>query len=43
MAIDALDRDAPRVTECLADALGRLLVVCMFADVAHGRSPALRG
>ncbi|MGH2945810.1 MAG: hypothetical protein ACRDPC_06035 [Solirubrobacteraceae bacterium] len=43
MAIDALDRDAPSVTECLADALGRLLVVCMFADVAYGRSPTLGG
>jgi hypothetical protein len=39
-AIDALDRDAPTVTDDLADALGRLLIVCMFADIAQHRSRA---
>lgn len=34
IAIDTLDRDAPTVTDALADALGRLLIVCMFADIA---------
>jgi hypothetical protein len=37
IAIDALDRDEPTVTDELADALGRLLIVCMFADIARRR------
>jgi hypothetical protein len=40
IAIDALDRDAPTVTDELADALGRLLIVCMFADIARRRARA---
>jgi hypothetical protein len=34
VAIATLDSDAPTVTDQLADALGRLLIVCMFADIA---------
>ena len=34
IAIGTLDRDGPAVTDELADALGRLLIVCMFADIA---------
>jgi hypothetical protein len=40
--IDALDRDAPQVTDALADALGCLLVVCVFADAARRRPHANR-
>jgi hypothetical protein len=39
-AIDALDRDAPTVTDALTDALGRLLIVCMFAGIAGRHSRA---
>ena len=38
IAIDALDQDAATVTESLADALGRLLVVFMFADIARAHT-----
>jgi hypothetical protein len=38
IAIDALDQDAPSVTESLSDALGRLLVVFMFADIARAHT-----
>jgi len=40
IAIDTFDRDAATVTDALADALGRLLIVCMFADIAgrHARA-----
>jgi len=39
-AIDALDRDDSTVTDALADALARLLVINLFAELAglHGRS-----
>lgn len=40
IAIDRLDRDAPTVTDALADALGSLLIVCMFADIARRRARA---
>jgi hypothetical protein len=40
IAIDTLDRDAPTVTDGLADALGRLLIVCMFADIARRHARA---
>jgi hypothetical protein len=42
VAIATLDRDAPTVTDQLADALGRLLIVCMFADIAGRRAGAAR-
>jgi hypothetical protein len=42
IAIDTLDRDAPTVTDELADALGRLLIVCMFAEIARRRARAAR-
>jgi hypothetical protein len=38
IAIDAVDQDAPSVTESLSDALGRLLVVFMFADIARAHT-----
>jgi hypothetical protein len=40
IAIDAVDQDAPSVTESLSDALGRLLVVFMFADIARAHTEA---
>ena len=42
IAIDALDLDAPTVTDELADALARLLIICMFADIARRRARAAR-
>jgi hypothetical protein len=42
VAIDALDQNDSTVTDSLADALGRLLVVCMFADAALTHSAATR-
>jgi hypothetical protein len=35
IAMDSLDQDAPSVTEALSDAIGRLLVVFMFADIGR--------
>src|SRR5262245_8769224 len=42
IAIDTLDRDAPTVTDELADALARLLIICMFVDIARRRARAAR-
>jgi hypothetical protein len=42
IAIDTLDRDAPTVTDELADALGRLLIVCMFVEIARRHARAAR-
>jgi hypothetical protein len=36
-AIVDLDQGAPEAAEAIADALGRVLVVCVFADVARDR------
>jgi hypothetical protein len=43
IAIDALDQNAATVTDSLADALGRLLVVSMFADVARDHARPSQG
>lgn len=41
-AMDALDRAASSVTESLSDALGRLLVVFTFADIARAHAQTSR-
>ena len=39
-AIINLDQDAPDTPAAIADGLGRLLALCVFADVAHSRADA---
>jgi hypothetical protein len=40
-AIINLDHDAPDTPAAVADGLGRLLALCVFADVARSRAEAL--
>jgi hypothetical protein len=40
-AIINLDQDAPDAAAAIADGLGRLLALCVFADVARSRADAL--
>ena len=40
-AIINLDQDAPDAPTAIADGLGRLLALCVFADVARSRADAL--
>lgn len=40
-AIINLDRDTPAVPAAIADGLGPLLALCVFADVAHGHVDAV--
>jgi hypothetical protein len=42
IAIDTLDRNALTVTDELADALARLLIICMFVEIALRRGRAAR-